>query len=245
MQSVPQMTVPAADRIIVALDVDNAESARSIISELDGVVSTFKIGLRLFTQSGPDLVRELTEKGVRIFLDLKFHDIPNTVADASVEAAKLGVWMFNMHASGGSEMMRMASDRTREFCLANSINCPIMLGVTVLTSGGESTLRETSVENTVEGQVVALAGLVERSGMDGVVASAREAKLLRAEFGNNLTIVTPGIRPANATADDQRRVMTIGDAIAGGADHVVIGRPILAATDRAAAAASFISELSS
>lgn len=244
MQTVPKRSVSPAERIIVALDVDSANAARSVVSELDGIVSTFKIGLRLFTRSGPALVEELVSRGHRIFLDLKFHDIPNTVADASLEAAKLGVWMFNVHASGGSDMMRIASDRTSEFCEKHSIHRPIMIGVTVLTSGGVSTLNELAIDRTVEDQVISLADLALRSGLDGVVASAHEARQLRHRFGSEPMIVTPGIRSADATADDQRRVMTIGQAIDAGADRVVIGRPILEANDRVAAAQRFISEIS-
>ena len=224
------------DRIIVALDVETANEARDIVRQLDGSVGAFKVGLQLFTAAGPALVREFTEFGARIFLDLKFHDIPNTVAKASVEAAGLGVWMFNVHASGGSEMMRRAVESVNIACEAKNIKRPLMIGVTVLTSSTSETLREVNVANGIEDQVVALARLVEEAGMDGVVASPNEVTAVRkAVKGDGFVMVTPGIRQSLATDDDQKRVTTFGQAMANGSDYVVIGRPITEAVDMLAA----------
>lgn len=233
-----------AERLIVALDVENAAAARGVVSELDGVVTTFKIGLQLFTAAGPLFVEELVAKGKRIFLDLKFHDIPNTVAKAGIEAARLGVWMFNVHAGGGSEMMRDVAGEVSEFCSTGGRTRPLIIGVTVLTSSNRDTLAETGLDVSVETQVSRLAGLAERSGLDGVVASANEIGLIRETAeSSGFVIVTPGIRPLYATNDDQKRVMTPGAAISAGADHLVVGRPILDAADRAGAAARIIDEI--
>jgi len=231
------------DRIIVALDVDSAVEAKAIVSELNGRVGAFKVGLQLFTAAGPEFVRELTASGARVFLDLKFHDIPNTVAKASVEAARLGVWMFNLHASGGSEMMRTAVKEVEAVCAEEGIEGPLMIGVTVLTSSSEETLGEIGVDGEVESQVVRLATLAAKSGMDGVVASPLEVAAIRnAVAGTKFLTVTPGIRPFSATADDQKRVTTVGRALAGGSDYVVIGRPITQAADRIEAVEAIVNE---
>jgi orotidine-5'-phosphate decarboxylase len=229
---------PAADvkeKIIVALDVDDPAKARDIVDELHAEVGAFKIGLQLFTHAGASFVQELAGRGLKIFLDLKFHDIPNTVAAASVEAARLGVWMFNMHALGGTEMMRRAAGETRETCVKENLKPPCIIGVTVLTSSVEQTLSATGIAGGVDEQVKRLARLTHDSGLDGVVASAREASMIRETIDDRgFLIVTPGVRPAgsNATNDDQRRVMTPEAAISAGADYLVIGRPITAAPDR-------------
>jgi orotidine-5'-phosphate decarboxylase len=229
------------ERIIAALDVATTDEARVVVRQLTGSVGAFKVGLQLFTAGGPGFVRELTGAGHRIFLDLKFHDIPNTVASAAIEAAKLGVWMFNVHAAGGREMMRRAADAVRHYC--SGTERPLVIGVTVLTSSDEAVLSETGVEGSVNGQVERLAGLAHDCGLDGVVASAREVPLIRrAVPSNEFITVTPGIRGRNATSDDQRRVTTIGAALSGGSDYVVIGRPILSATDRRRAADDLVAE---
>ncbi len=231
------------DRIIVALDVDSASRAAAIVRELDGRVGGFKVGLQLFTAAGPEFVRELTASGARVFLDLKFHDIPNTVAKASVEAARLGTWMFNVHASGGSEMMRTAVKEVNAVCAKEGIERPLMIGVTVLTSSDDGTMSEIGVDNDVESQVVRLAKLAAESGMDGVVASALEvAEIRNAVADTKFLTVTPGIRPFSATADDQKRVTTVGRALAGGSDYVVIGRPITGAANRVEAVEAIIRE---
>lgn len=234
----------ASDRIIVALDVETAQEARSIVDELKGRVGAFKIGLQLFTSEGAGFVEELIGRDVRIFLDLKFHDIPNTVAKASVEAARLGVWMFNMHASGGGEMMRAASASVGEFCVREGIEKPLMIGVTVLTSSDVDTLVETGVAPDIDAQVARLARLASESGLDGVVASSREVGLIREAVGDGeFTVVTPGIRPAASSLDDQKRVMGPADAVRAGSDYLVIGRPITGAHDKASSVSAIVSEI--
>ncbi|MBP7415922.1 MAG: orotidine-5'-phosphate decarboxylase [Pyrinomonadaceae bacterium] len=231
------------DRIIVALDVDSAEKARVITRELAGHVGAFKVGLQLFTLAGPEFVRELTADGHRIFLDLKFHDIPNTVAKASVEAARLGVWMFNLHAGGGSEMMNRAVEEVNNVCSAEQIKRPLMIAVTVLTSSNAETLSETGFSGEVDEQVLRLARLAESAGIDGVVASPREVTAIRAAVTRtDFLTVTPGIRRETATNDDQKRVTTLRQALAGGSDFAVIGRPITQAADRLAAVKQIVAE---
>ncbi len=233
------------DRIIVALDVGTAVEAREITGELKGRVGAFKIGLQLFTATGPGLVRELADAGNRIFLDLKFHDIPNTVSKASVEAAKLGVWMFNMHIQGGSRMMIQAVAEVDEVCCQAKIDRPLMIGVTVLTSSDEETLNETGIAGPVNKQVARLARLAAESGLNGIVASAQEVpEIRRAISVPGFLAITPGIRINPATGDDQMRVTTLRDAIANVSDYVVIGRPITQALDMRAAVDELISDVS-
>jgi len=232
------------DRIIVALDVDSASDALSIARELSGNIGAFKIGLQLFTSCGPAVVREIVESGVKVFLDLKFHDIPNTVANAAVEAARLGVWMFNVHAAGGRRMMEQTIDAVEDVCNRENLKRPLIIGVTVLTSSDRNLLAETGVLSDVESQVVQLARLTSESGLDGVVASPHEVAAVRAAVPNpGFLTVTPGIRPISATQDDQKRVTTVGQALANGSDYIVIGRPIVAAADRRAALERIISEV--
>jgi orotidine-5'-phosphate decarboxylase len=232
------------DRIIVAFDVETAGEARAIVREIGDTAGAFKIGLQLFTSAGPDFVKELTSSGVRIFLDLKFHDIPNTVAKASVEAAKLGVWMFNIHASGGREMMSAAANAAKEFCEEAGREVPIILGVTVLTSSNTTTLKESGIERNVEDHVTGLARLAAESGLAGVVASPHEVISIRtAVQTDNFTIVTPGIRPTDATNDDQKRVMIPAEAVSAGSDYLVIGRPVTSAADRKGAIIKIIEEI--
>jgi len=221
------------DRIIVALDVDTVEAAREISNELSGHVGAFKIGLQLFTAAGPSVVREIVESENKVFLDLKFHDIPNTVAKASVEATKLGVWMFNMHTSGGGEMMRRAVNEVNEACNAGNVTRPLIIGVTVLTSSNNETLTETGVGADMESQVVRLARLASESGLDGAVASPHEVEAVKNGVDQkDFIVVTPGIRTIFATGDDQKRVTSLREACALGSDYVVIGRPITQAKDR-------------
>jgi orotidine-5'-phosphate decarboxylase len=223
----------ARERIIAALDVATADEAREIVAELSGEVGAFKIGSQLFTASGPDLVREFTSAGVRIFLDLKFHDIPNTVAKAAIEAARLGVWMLNVHTLGGSQMMRQAAQEVRQVCEQENLARPMIIGVTILTSSGETEMSEVGITEDVPSEVLRLARLAAESGLDGVVASPHESSTIReAVAKQGFTIVTPGIRPAAATNDDQRRVTTFMQAIQNGSDYVVIGRPITQSADR-------------
>ena len=228
-----------SEKIIVALDVATADEARSLVAELSGKVGAFKIGLQLFVAEGPEFVREIAAAN-RVFLDLKFHDIPNTVANAAVEAAKLGVWMMNVHAIGGREMMNRTVEAVRATCENNGVEPPLLIAVTVLTSSDDNVLHETGIESSVDEQVVRLARLTKEAGFDGVVASAREASLIRRELGDDFVIVTPGIRAKDATNDDQRRVMTFSDAIKLGASYAVIGRPITGQADRVAAVSAII-----
>ncbi len=231
----------ARERLIAALDVSTAEDARSLVKELTGIAGGFKVGLQLFTAAGPSIVRELVDAGHRVFLDLKFHDIPNTVALASAEAAKLGVWMFNVHACGGNEMMTRAREAAHETAERLSIDPPLILGVTVLTSER----RDPEDEGPATEAIVAeRATQADNAGLDGVVASAHEVSAIRGiTGGRDLIIVTPGVRPEGATNDDQRRVMTPGAAVLAGADHIVVGRPILLAEDRAAEASAIVAEI--
>ena len=227
------------DQLLIALDVENSRRAIALSEQLQGVAGGFKSGNRLFTAEGPAVVRALTGRGHRVFLDLKYHDIPNTVATAVAEAADLGVWMVNVHASGGSRMMRAAADSAREAAARRGGPPPLVIGVTVLTSISASALAETGVVNPVLEQVVLLARLAQSSGLDGVVASPQETSLIRERCGPSFTIVTPGIRGGTAAAgasDDQERTMTPGEAIAAGASYLVVGRPIVAAPDPRAAA---------
>lgn len=231
------------DRTIIALDVPTAAAAREIVADLRDEVGAFKIGLQLFTAAGPEFVSGLAATGVKVFLDLKFHDIPNTVAMAAVEAARLGVWMFNVHAAGGGEMMRRTVDEVRSVCIGAGVPVPKLIAVTVLTSSDRSTLSETGVESSVADQVARLARLTADSGMDGVVASPNEVGLIRSVVpSRDFVIVTPGIRPIAATSDDQKRVTTFERAIANGSDYVVVGRPITQAVDRKLAVRLMLTE---
>ena len=237
--------IQARDRLIVALDVDSSDEARSIVGELRDAVGGFKVGLQLFTAAGPEFVRELCESELRIFLDLKFHDIPNTVAKAGVEAARLGIWMFNIHASGGNPMMRQTVSEVGEFCTRGAVRRPLIIGVTVLTSSSDDTLVETGIKATAAEQAARLARLSKAAGLDGVVASPLEAAAIRLECGPNFKIVTPGVRPFNATSDDQMRVTTPAEAVRNGSDYLVLGRPVIAAADRQAAISDILLDISS
>ncbi len=220
------------DRLIVALDVDTAARALDLHDALREHVTGFKVGMQLFTAAGPDLVRQLISRGSRVFLDLKFHDIPNTVAMAAVEATRLGVTMFNVHASGGREMMQRAAEAVAEVTAREGLAKPIMLGVTLLTSADQETLQQLGITNSPAQVVRRMAALAKSSGLDGVVASARELQLIRDEVRDpEFVIVCPGIRSAQDATDDQRRSMSAGEAILGGADYLVVGRPVLSAGD--------------
>jgi len=226
------------DRLIVALDVSSATQARQIVQSIGETASTYKIGKQLFTAEGPQIVRDLVSSGRKVFLDLKFHDIPNTVAAAVGEAAKLGASMMTVHASGGSKMLKAAAEAA-----AQSASKPMVLAVTVLTSLSDSDIAEIGVEGNVITQVIMLGSLARKAGCGGLVASAREAAELRRELGQDFAIVTPGVRPAGSSAGDQARVLTPKEAIAAGATYLVVGRPILEASNPAQAAAAIISEI--
>lgn len=226
------------DKILVALDVETRDAALGLAESLRGSVGGFKIGSRLFTAEGPSMVRTLTERGDNVFLDLKFHDIPNTVATAVAAATELGVWMVNVHASGGTAMMRAAADAAREAAAKRGATPPLVIAVTVLTSMNQPALREVGIVIDLMDQVLRLAELTKEAGLDGVVASPQETRAIRSRFGADFAIVTPGIRGGSAgeAKDDQARTMTPPEAIAAGASHLVVGRPIIAAADPVAAA---------
>jgi len=233
------------ERLLVALDVDTGARALELTAALKGLAGGYKIGTRLFTLEGPALVRELVSRGERVFLDLKFHDIPNTVAQAVESAVHTGAWMVNVHASGGIAMMEGAVAAGGETARRLGQTPPLLIAVTVLTSMNEHVLRGIGVERPMLDQVVALARLTQAAGMDGVVASAQEAPDIRRSCGDKFLIVTPGIRGASAQAkpDDQTRTTGPADAIRAGANYIVVGRPIIAATDPRAAAGQIVEEL--
>ena len=226
-------------RIIVALDYAEAKPALELVAKLDPVLCRVKVGKELFTAEGPRLVEALVQKGFGVFLDLKFHDIPNTTAKACEAAARLGVWMVNVHASGGRAMMETARE-----ALEKSASRPLLIAVTILTSMDEATLTEIGMNGGVLSSVTRLASLAQQSGLDGVVCSAQEAPQLRQTLGPDFKLVTPGIRPVDASLDDQSRVVTPAQAIANGSSYLVIGRPITKAPDPLAALHVIHAELS-
>jgi len=216
----------ARDRLIVALDVPTVDAARAMVDRLRGAVGMFKVGSQLFGAGGPALVRELIDGGEKVFLDLKYHDIPNTVAGACRAAAKLGVWMLNVHASGGEAMMRAARD-----AVAAVARPPLIIGVTILTSLGDADLEQVGFSGSAQDNVIRLARLARASGLDGVVCSAQEAPALRAATGEDFLLVTPGIRLEADARGDQARVVTPVEAVRLGASYLVIGRPITQSGD--------------
>jgi orotidine-5'-phosphate decarboxylase len=235
----------ASEKLIVALDVGTAREARRVFEALRGEAGMFKVGSELFTSEGPGFVRELAEAGARVFLDLKFHDIPNTAAGAARAAVRLGVALFNVHAAGGSEMMRRAAEATAEEAARLGLARPRLIAVTVLTSADAAVLEETGVAaRTVEAQVARLARLAADAGLDGVVASPHEIAAVRAAASRDGFLVgTPGVRPASSAHDDQRRVMTPAEAVRAGADYLVVGRAVLNAPDLARAAREIVEEM--
>jgi orotidine-5'-phosphate decarboxylase len=226
-------------RLIVALDASSAAAAQKIVAAVGDSAFCYKVGMQLYTAEGPPVVRDLVASGRKVFLDLKYHDIPNTVGAAVAEAAALGVSMLTVHASGGGKMLRAATEAARRG------NASLMvLAVTVLTSLDDNDLGEVGVQLGVKGQVLRLSALAIASGCGGVVASAREASELRRELADDFAIVTPGVRPAGRGRDDQARVVTPAEAIAAGATHIVVGRPITAAADPAAEARNILAQMS-
>jgi orotidine-5'-phosphate decarboxylase len=224
--------------LIVALDFADARAALALAERLDPAQCRLKVGKELFTSAGPAVVRELVAGGFAVFLDLKFHDIPNTVAGACRAAADLGVWMMNVHAAGGEAMLRAARS-----ALGDASDRPLLIAVTVLTSIDESTLHAVGVAGSIAAQVARLAALTESAGLDGVVCSPLEIALLRAERGADFKLITPGVRPADSAADDQVRVATPGAAIRAGASYLVVGRPVTQARDPLAALTAINAEI--
>ncbi len=226
------------DRLIVALDVSSATQARQIVQSIGESANTYKVGKQLFTAEGPQIVRDLVSSGRKVFLDLKFHDIPNTVAAAVREAAQLDVSMLTVHASGGSKMLKAAVDAA-----AQSSAKPTVLAVTVLTSLSDADLSEIGFRGNVITQVIMLGSLARKASCGGLVASAMEARELRRELGNDFAIVTPGVRPSGTAAGDQARVLTPREAIAAGSTYLVVGRPILQAAEPAKSAEAIVREI--
>lgn len=217
-------------KIIVALDYADATSALKLVSQLDPALCRLKVGKELFTAAGPQFVEKLAHSNFGVFLDLKFHDIPNTVAKACSAASNLGIWMLNVHASGGLEMMQAAKN-----AVDSTAAKPLLIAVTVLTSMNQQTLNQIGIHTDLATHVLNLAKLTQQAGLDGVVCSALEAQMLRSNMGNEFCLVTPGIRPANAKKDDQSRIVTPADALALGSSYLVIGRPITQAENPLAA----------
>jgi len=234
----------AKERLVLALDVDDFNKAEELVGKLSDYVGIFKIGNQLFTAEGAKVVNMVSEKGSKVFLDLKFHDIPNTVARAVEAATKLGVSIFNVHASGGYEMMKAAAEATKKISVMLGIRKPLILGVTLLTSINQEILeKEIGIKKRLEEQVVHLAKLAKTAGLDGVVASSWEIKEIRKACGEDFVILTPGIRPAGKSSDDQKRIMTPQEAVKLGADFLVIGRPIRNATNPVEAAKKILKEM--
>jgi orotidine-5'-phosphate decarboxylase len=237
----------ARKRLCVALDVDSLSEAQELVTRLKNCVGMFKVGSQLFTQEGPRVIDAIRNAGGKVFLDLKFHDIPNTVASTARMAVRIGAFMFNMHTSGGSEMMRLAVEAAEDESQRLNVARPITLGVTVLTSINQETLnKELIVGGELPEHVVHLARMAKSSGLSGVVASPKEIGVIRKACGNGFVILTPGIRPSWAsTADDQKRIMTPGEAIRMGANYIVVGRPILNADDPCDASEKILKEMES
>jgi orotidine-5'-phosphate decarboxylase len=232
------LTNDPRQRLIIALDVSTAAAAQKIVAAVGDSALTYKVGMQLYTAEGPQVVRDLMASGRRVFLDLKYHDIPNTVGEAVRAAAQLGVSMLTVHASGGGKMLRAAAEA------AHTAPGLMVLAVTVLTSMDENDLEKIGVRGSIENSVQRLAAIALANGCHGVVASAREASTLRAELGDDFTIVTPGVRPAGSGAHDQVRIATPAEAIASGASYIVVGRPITEAADPAAEARAILAEIS-
>jgi len=226
-------------RVIVALDYPDAASALQLVAGLTPDLCRLKVGKELFTRAGPALVEELAGRGFDVFLDLKFHDIPNTVASACHAAADLGVWMMNVHALGGERMLLAAREGVER-----AAHAPLLIAVTILTSMDTSDLAAVGLSGSPADNVLRLAALAHRSGLDGVVCSSRETGVLRNELGPDFRLITPGIRPPGSQADDQRRVMTPADAIRAGSNYLVIGRPVTRADDPVSVLRTINSELS-
>lgn len=232
------------DKIIFALDVDHFADAQRWVNLLKNRIGLFKVGKQLFTHAGPKVVDMIRQKGQKVFLDLKYHDIPNTVARAGEEATKLNVSMFNLHALGGIEMMKKTVEASQAVAKSLGVPKPIILAVTILTSMDENALREVGIQNSVLEEVGHLASLASKAGVDGVIASPREIGIIRERCGEKFLIVTPGIRAPSDKKDDQKRTLTPKEAISAGANYLVIGRPIKEAKDPLEAVQKIIEDIS-
>lgn len=231
------------DTLIVALDFDNEAKALEMVEKLKGDVRFFKIGLELFSYCGPQIAEKVMDRGAEVFLDLKLHDIPNTVRKAAVAATRMGIYMFNVHAFGGYDMMKETSEAVGSEANRLNIRRPKILAVTILTSMDENALKKIGVNVNIKKEVLDLARAAKESGLDGVVASAQEAGAIREELGKDFLIVTPGVRPAKADVQDQKRVATPQEAVKNGASFIVVGRPITEAKDPAGAVREILREI--
>jgi len=229
--------------IIVALDFDSREKAISLVEKVKGEINHFKVGLELFSRCGIETVKEISDKNCRVFLDLKYHDIPNTVKSAAKVAVESGVWMYNIHALGGFEFMKSVAEFNREYAQKIGLERPLLIAVTILTSMGNEDLKQIGINIDVETEVLKLAELAKRAGLDGIVCSAREVKKIKETLGEDFLTVTPGIRPAWASKDDQKRIVTPADAVKLGTDYMVIGRPITRADNPEKAAKRILEEV--
>jgi orotidine-5'-phosphate decarboxylase len=230
----------AKERLIVALDVDTAERAEELVDMLAPAVDVFKVGIAPFTGFGERVMEKIEAAGKKVFLDLKFHDIPNTVRNAAEAAAKKNVFMMNFHCIGGEKMLRAAAEGVEK---AGKRKDTLLIGVTVLTSMGREDLRALGIEGDIERRVISLAGMAQNAGLDGVVASGKEARGIKEKMGKDFIVVTPGVRPEGAATGDQKRALTPRAAVAEGADYIVVGRPIIEAADPVKAAARIIKEM--
>ncbi len=235
----------AKDKLIFALDVDSFKEAEDWILRLKDCVGVFKVGKELFTECGPKVVKKILDSGSKVFLDLKFHDIPTTVAKAGIQAARLGVSIFNVHALGGREMMGRVAGDVRNTCEKERISRPLIIAVTILTSLNYEQLKELGIIKPVAEEVIILARLAENSGLDGVVCSPKEISIIKNACGRNFKVITPGIRAKNSPPDDQKRTATASEAVLLGADFIVVGRPIRNAPDPAMAASEILKEIQS
>jgi orotidine-5'-phosphate decarboxylase len=237
------LAVGNVDQFTVALDVDTRDRALALVDTLKNDAGFFKIGFELFSSCGPAVVEAVAQRGCKVFLDLKYHDIPTTVAKAAVAVTKLGVFMFNVHALGGYDMMKKTADAVRAEAQARKAAKPKVIAVTVLTSMDENALKKVGISDTMNSAVLRLASLAKEAGLDGVVASPQETSLIRQKLGKDFLIVTPGVRPSWAAAGDQKRIATPRDAIRDGASFIVVGRPITEAKDPAEAARKILDEI--
>lgn len=231
------------DRLIVALDVDSEKRAIRLVDELKNDVKIFKVGSELFSSCGPNIINLIKKKGCEVFLDLKFHDIPNTAAKAAASVTRLGVFMFNVHSLGGYDMMKATAAAAKEAAENLKIERPKVLAVTILTSMDEKSLRMTGVDDNMKEEVLRLARLARETGLDGVVVSTDEAKLIRENLGGDFLIVTPGVRPRASAPGDQKRIATPKEAIEAGSDYIVVGRSVIEAEDPARAVSVILEEL--